>query len=405
MLYLHLAWRNIWRNKRRTLISVSSVLFAVLFALLTRSMQLGSYNYMIRNVVRLSTGYMQIHAQGFWEKRSIDLAFRDTEELRRRIGAVPHVTRLIPRLQTFALAASATGTRGAMINGVDPEAENAMNGLQRKVVQGSYLTAADSGALVGEALAATLGLDLGDTLIIYGQGYHGLTAAGMFPIQGIVRYPNKEMNASLVYLSMRTAQELFAMPGMINSLSIMLEHPRDQEAVRTEVRARLGEQYELMVWQEMMPEMVQGIEVDNAGGIIMIAILYVIIGFGIFGTVMMMTLERRREFGVLIAVGMKRGRLAVMTATESILLSLLGVLAGTVVAAPALVFLYNNPIRLTGEAAEVMLEFGFEPLLPFSLDPSIFISQTLAVLVIALVSTSYPVLVLRRLDAVAAMRA
>jgi ABC-type antimicrobial peptide transport system permease subunit len=102
---------------------------------------------------------------------------------------------------------------------------------------------------------------------------------------------------------------------------------------------------------------------------------------------------------------MKRGRLAVMTATESILLSLLGVLAGTVVAAPALVFLYNNPIRLTGEAAEVMLEFGFEPLLPFSLDPSIFISQTLAVLVIALVSTSYPVLVLRRLDAVAAMRA
>ena len=139
--------------------------------------------------------------------------------------------------------------------------------------------------------------------------------------------------------------------------------------------------------------------------IIMIAILYVIIGFGIFGTVMMMTLERRREFGVLIAVGMKRARLALMTATESLMLSLLGVLAGTMIATPVLIMLYYNPIRLSGEAAEVMLEFGFEPLLPFSLDPAIFLSQTLAVLAIALISTSYPVLVLRRLDPVTAMRA
>jgi len=405
MLYVHLAWRNIWRNKRRTMISIASVLFAVVFALLTRSMQLGSYDYMIRNVVRLSTGYMQLHAEGFWEKRSIDLAFLDQARLREQITGVPHVTDLIPRLQTFALAASATGTRGAMINGIDPAAEEAMNGLAEKVIEGSYLASGDSTALVGEALAATLGLELGDTLIVYGQGYHGLTAAGMFPITGIVRYPNREMSSTLVYLSLSTAQELFAMPGMVNSLSVMLDHPRHQQEALEGVRAAVGDRYEVMAWQEMMPEVVQGIEVDNAGGIIMIAILYVIIGFGIFGTVMMMTLERRREFGVLIAVGMKRSRLAVMATTESLMLSLLGVLSGTAIAAPVLVALYYNPIRLTGEAAQVMLEFGFEPLLPFSMDPTIFISQTLAVLIIALVSTSYPVLVLRRLDPVTAMRA
>jgi ABC-type lipoprotein release transport system permease subunit len=405
MLYLHLAWRNIWRNKRRTLISIGSVLFAVLFALLTRSMQLGSYSYMIRNVVRLSTGYMQIHAAGFWDKRSIDLAFSESDDLRTRIAAIPHVTELIPRLQTFALAASTSGTRGAMVNGIDPGAEDAMNGLASKVIRGSYLTPRNSGAMIGEALASTLGLDVGDTLILYGQGYHGLTAAGMFPVGGIVRYPNPEMNASLVYLALPAAQRLFAMPGMVNSLSVMLDAPRHQQEALARLRALVGEEYEVMAWQEMMPEVVQGIEVDNAGGIIMIAILYVIIGFGIFGTVMMMTLERRREFGVLIAVGMKRSRLAMVTGIESLILSLLGVLAGTVLAAPVLVALYYNPIRLSGEAAEVMLEFGFDPLLPFSVDPTIFISQTLAVLIIALISSCYPVLVLRRLDPVAAMRA
>ena len=405
MLYVHLAWRNIWRNKRRTVISIASVLFAVLFALLTRSMQLGSYSYMIRNVVRISTGYMQIHANGFWQKRSIDLAFRDEADLRERLAGVSHVTQLIPRLQTFALAASATGTRGVMVNGIDPAAENAMNALGAKVIKGSYLETADSAVLLGEGLALTLGLQPGDTLILYGQGYHGITAAAMLPVGGIVRYPNPEMSSSFVFLSLASAQELFGMPGMVNSLSVMLDHPRYQQEAFDEIRAGLGPEFELMTWQEMIPEVVQGIEVDNAGGIIMIAILYVIIGFGIFGTVMMMTLERRREFGVLIAVGMKRARLALMTAIESLMLSLLGVLTGTLIAAPVLVVLYYNPIRLSGEAAEVMLEFGFEPLLPFSLDPAIFISQTLAVLAIALISTSYPMLVVRRLDPVSAMRA
>ncbi|MGB5872863.1 MAG: ABC transporter permease, partial [Bacteroidota bacterium] len=106
MLYLQLAWRNIWRNKRRTLISISSVFFAVVLALLMRSMQLGSYEYMIQNAVKLSTGYVQVHAEGYWDKRSIDLSFPYNESLRKTLSSVENVTELIPRLQSFALAAS-----------------------------------------------------------------------------------------------------------------------------------------------------------------------------------------------------------------------------------------------------------------------------------------------------------
>jgi ABC-type lipoprotein release transport system permease subunit len=403
MLYLHLAWRNLWRNKRRTFISVGSIVFAVIFALITRSMQLGSYTYMIRNVVRLSTGYIQVHTDRFWEKQSIDLAFADEQSLRNRVAAVPHVTDLIPRLQTFTLAASRNATRGALVSGIDPIAEDRMNGLRGKVVKGSYLDSADSTVLLAEGLARYLGLAVGDTVVLYGQGYHGVTAAGKFVISGIVHYPMPDLNSSMVYLVLPSAQRLFGMPGMINSLSIMLDHPNHQEAALAAVRVTLGKGFEAMSWQEMMPEVVQGIEVDNAGGIIMILILYIIIGFGIFGTIMMMTLERRREFGVLIAVGMKRFRLGLMTLAESVMLSLLGVFWGTVISVPLLTYAYYNPIRLTGEAADAMEQFGFEPLLPFSLAPSLFVSQVVVILAIALVCTAYPVLVIRRLEPVSAM--
>jgi ABC-type lipoprotein release transport system permease subunit len=404
MLYLHLAWRNLWRNKRRTLISVGSIVFAVMFALITRSMQLGSYAHMIQNVVRLSTGYMQVHADKFWTKQSIDLAFSDEQSFKNRIAEIPHVTDLIPRLQTFTLAASTNTTRGALVSGIDPLAEDRMNGLRGKLVAGAYPGVADSTVLIAEGLARYLGLGVGDTVVLYGQGYHGATAAEKFVIGGIVRFPMLDLNSSMVYLALPCAQRLFGMPGLINSLSVMLDHPRHQQEVLAAVQAVLGDGFEVMSWQEMMPEVVQGIEVDNAGGVIMILILYIIIGFGIFGTIMMMTLERRREFGVLIAVGMSRVRLVLVALAESVMLSLLGVFVGTILSVPLLTYAYYNPIRLSGEAADAMVQFGFEPILPFSLAPSLFVSQMVIILAMALVCTAYPVLVIRRLEPVSAMR-
>jgi ABC-type lipoprotein release transport system permease subunit len=404
VLYLELAWRNLWRNKRRTLISAASVFLAVFLSLITRSMQLGSYNFMIQNVVRLSTGYLQIHQKEYWAKKSIDLAMPDDAAMLDTLGRMEHVTEVIPRLQTFALAASNEATRGALIQGVSPAKEDMMNSLAGKIVGGSYLGEQDSAVLVAEGLARYLGLGVGDTLALYGMGYHGATAAGKFNIRGIVRFSLPDMNTSFVYLSLPQAQDFLRMPGMLNSLSIMIDQPRHQAAILAAVKSVFGGPYEVMSWQQMMPEVVQGIAVDNAGGIIMIVILYLVVGFGIFGTVMMMTLERRREFGVLLAVGMKRSRLFFMALTEAVFLSLLGVFTGTIAAFPLMLYFTRFPYRLIGEAADVMLRLGLEPLLPLSVQPSIFISQTLAVLAIAMISALYPALVLRRLKPIDALR-
>jgi len=405
MLYLQLAWRNIWRNKRRTLISISSVFFAVVLALLMRSMQLGSYEYMIQNAVKLSTGYIQVHAEGYWDKRSIDLSFAYNESLRGTLSSVENVTELIPRLQSFALAASDDATRGAMVNGIDPVLEDQMNALRSKVIRGSYLKPGDAGVLISEGLSNHLGFDVGDTLVLYGQGYHGVIAAGKYPVGGIVEFLTPDMNAATVYLALPVAQDLYGMPGLVNSVSIMIDHPSHQAGVLENVKNQVVDRYEVMGWDEMMPDLVQAIEVDNAGGILMLVILYVVIGFGIFGTVMMMTIERRKEFGVLMAVGMHRSKLMLTTLTETVFLSLLGVIAGAAVSLPIMVYYARNPIQLTGELAEVMIRFGMDPILPLSMNPGIIGAQMLVVLLLAIVSVTYPTNVLKNLEPVQAMRA
>ena len=159
-----------------------------------------------------------------------------------------------------------------------------------------------------------------------------------------------------------------------------------------------------MEWSTMMPELVQTIESDRAGGFITVFILYVIIGFGIFGTILMMTTERQYEFGVLTAIGMKRGKLAFTVLVESVIIAMLGVLAGSAIAFPIVWYLNRNPIYMGDEMAEMYAEYGMDAVLPTVIDPVIFSQQAMTVLIITLVVSLYPLFKIRRLDAVKAMR-
>jgi ABC-type antimicrobial peptide transport system permease subunit len=184
----------------------------------------------------------------------------------------------------------------------------------------------------------------------------------------------------------------------------MIDKPGHLEEVKEKVEQLFDKNYEVMTWKEMSPEIVQSIEVDSASGIIMLGILYVVIGFGIFGTIMMMTSERTKEFGVLIAVGMKKSKLILVTTFETIFISLIGVFAGIIVSYPILLYMYYNPIKLTGELAEAMLAFGYEPIMPFSIAPGIFIAQFWTVLLIALLSAWYPFRYVQKLKPVNAIK-
>jgi len=402
--YLLLAWRNLWRNKKRTIIAASSVFFAVLLALVMRSMQKGSYDFMIDSSVKFSTGYIQVHSKGYWDKRSLDRSMELNKGVEAGLRKIPDVTRVIPRLEAFTLISHGNATRVSPVIGINPEMEKSMLKLNEKITSGKYLTDSSKGILIGQGLAELLKAGVGDSVVLYGQGYHGITAAAQVPIEGIIKFPIPDLNKSLIYASLSYAQWLYSAEGRITSLSIMIEKPGELDDVKSKVNKLFDDNYEVMTWKEMTPELVQSIEVDNAGGIIMLAILYIVIGFGIFGTIMMMTAERTKEFGILIAVGMKKTKLILVTTFETIFISLIGVIAGIIISYPLLLYFYYNPIKLTGDLAEAMLAFGLEPIMPFSIAPGIFIAQFWTVLLIALFSAWYPFRYVQKLKAVEAIR-
>ena len=403
-IFLNLAWRNIWRNKRRSLISIASVLLAVVVALLMRSMQIGSYNHMIKNIASFHTGYLQVQAPEYFEKQSVNYSFKESASLKRFIDENEHTTVFAPRLESFALVSGGELTDVGMIIGIDPDLENGLSSLETRLVKGEFLSNSDHKIMLAEGLADHLKLTVGDTVVILGQGYHDIMAAGKYNIKGIIKFPMPELNNLIAYLPLKEAQILLGADDRLTSMAIMIDNQKYLNQTAQMIQNNLGRSYKVMTWEEMLPEVVQGIETDNAGGIIMLAVLYVIIGFGILGTILMMTLERIREFGMLLSVGMKRGYLRSVIIAESIFLSLVGVLSGVVVSFPILIYLYFNPIQLTGELAESISSYGYEPILPFSLAPSIFLNQGLTVLILALIASIYPVWKINQLNPVDAMR-
>lgn len=400
-----LAWRNIWRNKRRTYITAASILFAVLFATFMEALQQGAWNHMIRNVVNFYFGYVQVHQDGYWEEQSIDKAFVLNDSIRALEGEVPEIEHMLPRLESFALASTGNTTMGGLVVGIDPEVENSMTGLKERLTSGAYIETGDQAVLIAEGIADNLNLNVGDTLILVSQGFRGVNAAGKYPVKGIISFPSPELNKQLIYLPLAEAQWFYGAEGRVTSLALKLGDQDDIPPAVQAIKASLGaEEYEVMDWKEMLPDLLQAKALDSAGNVIVYIILYLIIAFGIFGTILMMTKEREYEFGVLIAIGMKRARLGLSIWLEVLMLGVVGAFAGILISIPLVYWFNVHPIRFSGEYAGAMEKFGFEPIFPTEFEPGIFLTQAIVVFLLTSILALYPFFKIRRLEPVEAMR-
>lgn len=403
MILFKLAWRNLWRNKRRTLITAASVFFAVLLAILMRSLQEGSYEKMIENIVSFYTGYAQVHKDGYWDDQSMDNSFEVTPALTTTMENQPLVQHAVSRLESFALASSGEISEGCLVVGTDPASEDQLTHLSGMIKEGHYFDNQSQGAIVSTGLAEKLDLSVNDTLILISQGYQGVTAAGKYPILGLVRFGNPELNDRLVYLPLPLAQQFYGAPNRLTSLALSLEDPREVPQMLTGLRTSLNEEYEVMGWKDMIPELVQLIEADRAGGILTMGILYLIIGFGMFGTVLMMVAERQHEMGVLTAIGMKKSKLAGIITIETILISMIGVVAGAIASLPLVIYFHFHPIYLGDKISEAYAEFGMEAVFPMAISPGIFLTQALVVFFFAWIVSIYPAWKIMQLDPIKAM--
>jgi len=402
---LKMAWRNIWRNKRRSIITISSIFCAVFFAVFARSFQIGVYDKMVSNMVGMYTGYLQIQQKGFWQEQSIDNSFVPEQRVLELLKNNNQILGSNGRLESFALTASENLTKGAIIMGVDFKKEDLLMDLTPKIKAGKFPKEDSASLLISEGLANYYNLDLGDSLILLGQGFHGASANGIFPIEGIVKLPMPNLNDRLVFMPIVASQELFAAPDRITSLVLQLDNPSKLSQTKIELQGKLDtEIYDLLDWKQLLPELVQTIQADSAGGIIILGILYMIVTFGILGTLLMMTAERMYEFGILVSIGMRKGKLMLTIVLESLMMGLLGVVLGVVGITPVRYYFHLNPIRLQAKAADSIEAFGFEPVIPASLDPQIAINHAGIVLLIVMLCSLYPIAVILKLKPIKAMR-
>ncbi len=402
---LKIAWRSLWRNRRRTLLTGLSVFIALVLSLFTRSMQLGSYAQMISAGVN-QTGYMQVHDTGYQENQTIDRAFFQTPEMLQKIENVEGVTQVLLRAETFALASFGEKTKGIMVSGVEIEKENSRLNFSGRIIRGKLFENNEQAVVIGDKLAQYLGMDVGDSLVLIGQGYHGITAYGIYRISGIFHFPSNEMNGSVVYMGLNNAQ-LFIYPyepGILTTLAVYVTDEKKVPQIRNKIQKALGPAYEVISWKTILSDMLKAIKIDNLSGQLMLVILYVIAAFGILSTVLMMTMEKRKQYAVMISIGMKRSKLVWVSIMEVVMITFIGIAAGVLIMIPVIHYLHAHPIPITGEMAKMYLQFNIEPVLPFSNSPAMYLRQTVIIAGLSMLSVFYPVIYLLRFNVLNAFR-
>ena len=402
-----IAWRNIYRNKKRSLITITSV-FAALFLIISmRALQFGFYDKLIETVVESYAGYVEIHADGFWDNQSLDNSMQIDQQLLDDIQSVEGVENIVQRLQTFSLISVGEKTKGGVINGINLSEEQKITDWNKKMVSGSF-DLSDNEIIIAKGIAEFFGISENDTLILYGQGYRGMMAAGKYPVKGIIDLKNPDLNKIGLFMTMESVRNYVSSDEISTHIIIGKEKYYDEGKIVEDLGFILSDDYEVMTWKETLPEIEQTITADSAGGLIMAFILYVIVVFGMFGTVLMMTEERKYEFGVLISIGMSRIRLFGIILVETIILSMAGVVLAVLVTYPISIYYNINPIDmaiLMGDGAVQMIEeMGFSPMIPMSISWDIPLSHSLVIFIFSLLISIYPAIKIFKLNPVKSMK-
>ncbi len=400
-----MAWKNLWRNRRRTFITLASIFFGVLLSTFMTSMQEGVYSKMIDNVVSFYTGYIQVHHPEYWDDKTIENTFVPSSDVVNVLESDENVDGIVPRLESFALMSFGENTKGSALIGIDPERENSMTGLKNWIKEGEYLNNGDDGILLAVNLAENIGVKVGDTLVLISQGYHGMSAAGLFPVKGILKFPSPQLNNLGGYVDIKAAQRFFSAPDRLTSLVIMVKEYTGVNQTRQRLQLAVGDKLKLKTWEEIDPWTKNMIDADRAQGVVTKGILYLLVGFGIFGTIIMMVAERRKEMGIMVALGMQRYRLSKILFYETLLIGLLGVIIGFVGSVPLINYFVYNPIPIKGETAEIYEQFGFEPVMYFSNKLVVYLRQVLIIFIISIIVYIYPLVKVLRLRVVKALHA
>jgi putative ABC transport system permease protein len=403
-----MAWRNIWRNPRRSVLTMLAIAFAGLLLVFMLSWQFGSYDTMINSAVAIHTGHLQVQAKGYNDTGDIRLAVPDPAAVGGILDNIPGIAAYTFRADAFSLVTSKERTYGAMVIGIDPAREAKVSTFKKLIRQGTYLSAGDTDqALVGKLLAKNLHIGLGDELVVLGQGRDGSIAATVAKVKGIFSSGQEDFDRSTIHIPLTYFQDVYAMHGAVHEVVALCESLGDVPEMKRAVAAgitNLNKSGQLVVldWMELMPGLIEGIKMDLVSGFIFYIILIVVVAFSILNTFLMAIFERTREYGVLLAVGITPWRLTKIILIESASMTVVGVVMGIILGSLITWYFQVHGIIISG-AADVLRQYG----LPERMFPQLSVlSVTIGpavVLVITLLTALYPALKVRRLRPVEAL--
>lgn len=333
-----LAWRNIWRNRRRTLITVISIALGLCFAIFFVSLGDGIYAQLIDQVTRMQSGYVTLEHPEYLDAPAVDLTVKISPDLRGEIEKLPGVenTKLIILGQ--GIVKSSAGSAPGAIMGVEPDVELDASPLARNITAGSYLENDDGPlAVIGSAMADRLNLEIGKKLVLSSNDIHGDLVESLFRVKGIYSTGSDEMDAFFLQIPLVQARDLFRMPKeAVTRMGLILNDPDLQPRVMRLAEKRLSQApVAVRSWQEVMPDVASYIKMDKGSNFVFQGILLFLILFTIFNTILMSVLERRREFAMLLALGTEPRRLQGQVLIESFFLALIGCAAGSILGALA----------------------------------------------------------------------
>ncbi len=408
---LRMAWRNLWRHKRRTWLTVGAMIFSNLLLVFLISLQFGSYRMMIDNTLKPYTGHMQIQLDIYNDdpkmRNSFDNIMPLAEKLRKQLNNTGITARIAARGVAFAMTSSEQRSFGLQIIGVEPHYEPKVSTLSGLINKGRYFTDINAEEIIiGSVLARNLRVGIGDELTLLSSGYDGSFAAGVVIVTGIFESGINDVDRSMAQIPLGYFQSLFSMGSQGHNIAINAEGLPLVAALQREVSHSIAERKDLVVldWNKLQPGLQQAIQADMVSAWFMYAVLIVLVAFSVLNTQLMSVLERTREFGIMMALGVKPVRLGALVFTETSLMSILGLTIGAGLGA-ALAY----SLSIVGFSYPGMAEMADKFNLPDRIYPSLSLLSVFLgpgmVFLCSLLASIYPALRLFFLQPVSAMRA
>lgn len=391
-----LAWRNIWRNRRRTLITVFGMIFGVFLAVLMTGIGDSTYGQMINYAAKMGGGHVVVQHEDYQRLPSLKKTVKDTAGLRKAAGEVEGVVTTVERITGAAMLATAKNSQGAGFIAIDPEQETPETfAVLDADIEGEFLTSADQkkAVVLGRILAENLGAELGSKVVFTVTGADGEIVSSLVRVVGIIDSGAPSIDASLCLLPIdRVRKSLGYAEDEATAVAVFVDDHRRSQDTAAALAGTVGEQAVALDWSEAQPELAGFIAMKEGGAVIFEGIIMVLLAAGIFNTLFVSVMERLREFGIMAAVGFTPRQLFSLVMWESLWLALVGLVGSVLATAGPYYHLSTTGLdyaAMVGEGAEVN-GVAMDPTLYVSLYPESAVTIAVIVIFATMVSGLYP---------------